>query len=157
MGEDGKAPLKIAAVRERSEELSMHCVTVRVYPLYYGLLLFLPFSSLELYSAEEIFCRMVPRYYLAIYLSLFFCLSLSLSLAFFFSLSLSLSLFSYPIYILFSFMYAPVVRLGIYVNAIPTSRARPQASTAHALVREHIRVVVIVIKSESSQGVAKQR
>lgn len=59
-----KATSKVVATRERSGELSMHCVIARVYLLYYAhppsLCLLYP---LELYSAEEIFCWMVPRYY----------------------------------------------------------------------------------------------
>lgn len=93
----------------------MHCVIARVYPLYRppsSCLLY----SLELYSAEEIFCWMVPRYYLAaIY-------SFSLLSLYPFSLSLSLCFYSVHISYIRSPLCAPVILPGIYVNAIPVSR-----------------------------------
>lgn len=85
-GEKGwkKATPKVAATRERSGELSMHCVIARVYPLYYAR----PPPLLVCYTLSNYIQR--KRFSAGWFLAI----TWPLSTAFLFSLSLSLSLLS---------------------------------------------------------------
>lgn len=123
-----KAMVKVAVIRERSEKLSMHCMTSRVYSLYYTLFLPRLPSSRTIFSGRDFLpdgSSLLPGRYICHF---------SLLLAFF----LSLFLRSYSLHIPYvpSPLCAPVI-WGIYVNAISDSRTL----TTRALARGHIRAI----------------
>lgn len=144
-----KATSKVVATRERSGELSMHCVIARVYLLYYthppSLCLLYP---LELYSAEEIFCWMVPRYYPAAIYS-FSPLSLPLSP----TPPLSLCLLLLRSYLIYTLSFMRTRYTARYLRECDSGFTyADDGHVPYMLARRRIRAVAMVRKRGNERG-----